>query len=188
MAGAVRPSGLALTVVVALLLLPGCSVGPRPYVDVAPPQTAAERAGSRCPRDGFGLGVNLTHIGPGPTPGVLPATFRPNRARLCRVTDAERRVTKGGQRYTVAEETAPVTDELLTVLALPDQGFAPRDHSACGLVYTPPVYFLLVDPEGEAFRPHLPASPCGGPRQEVQRVLDSLPFTSRTTYPVLDPR
>lgn len=160
------------------LVLPGCSLitgpPPLPYLDVTTPRPsdAAERAPARCPRDGVGLGAGNLRLGPGPTPGVLPAGFVPAQVRRCRLGDDVS--TSGPPRSTVDEQTSAVTARLLAALTLPDQAFDPRDEEACAAVYRPPLYLLLLDGRQHAYRPVVPEDPCGDPRAEVVAALDEL--------------
>lgn len=178
-----RVVGVATGAASCALVLSGCSLAgppPLPYLYVRPSIPQASAASVQCPRDGVGLGASGADTGPAATPGTLPATFKAELVRYCQLEDSVKAV--GGLRYPVTEETSPVGSKLLSSLTLPDQKFDPRDHAACGANYTPPVYLLLIDAKKHAYRPYLPASPCGEPRAEVKAAIEGLTPTKVTTY------
>lgn len=177
-----RRARTALLLAALCVLASGCSADALPYLDVSTPRPPAEVADPRCPRDGVGLGAGDMRRGSGPTPGTLPSTFESDRARLCRVSADPVQIPGGGLRYTVHEETSPVGPGLLHALTLPNQQFDPGDHAACAAIYHPPGYLLLIDRSNHAYRPYLPADPCGYPREEVQAALRELTASEVTTY------
>lgn len=77
--------------------------------------------------------------------------------------------------------------QLLQALTLPDQQFDPRDHAACAAIYKPPIYLLLINRTDDAFRPYMPADPCGDPREEIQAALRGLAAPRVTTYTFEEP-
>ena len=166
-----------------VLILSSCSLAGAaslPYLDVRPSIPQASAASSQCPRDGVGLNADGVDAGRVATSGTMPADFRAETVRYCRLGDSAK--TSTGLRYTVTEETSPVDSQLLSSLTLPDQEFDPRDHGACGANYTPPVYLLLVDADQHAYRPYLPADPCSQPRPEVKAAISGLKPTTVKTY------
>lgn len=179
-----QPGRAVLLLTILALASSGCSLVAAPDYpnkDVTHARDVATASDQRCPRDGTGLGASDFWLGPGPTSGTVPADFRPERVRVCRLR-GEPEQTSTGLRYTVAEETSTAEPELLQSLSLADQEFDRRDHAACAANYTPPVYLLLLDRQDHAIRALLPADPCGSPRTEVQEAIQALRPAQVTTY------
>jgi hypothetical protein len=117
--------------------------------------------------------------------GRLPDGFRPVRVVRCRwdPVESSRPEVEDEDEVVIGEDHAPtVTPAFLAALDLPDQTFAPGSHMACAAIATSLSILVLVDAKGHAVVPHLPADPCGNPRDEVVRAENELGLTLHKTY------
>ena len=85
-------------------------------------------------------------------------------------------------RYTFDQSQASVTDELLELLARPDQEFTDR-RTACAAVGQALVVYYLSDARHRAIRPRLPKYPCGT-RPDVAGGPARMPFVTQKTFVV----
>jgi len=111
---------------------------------------------------------------------TVPAGFHPSVVTRCANVASVQRA--GQDRYTFTQSQAPVTDEVLELLARPDQEFTDR-RTACAAVGQTLVVYYLSDARHRTVRPRLPAYPCGT-RPDVADGLAKLPFVKHGTFVV----
>jgi len=185
--------GLALAVA---LLASGCAtssadttaVEPRPAWTVTPKPTAPARiVPARCPNNGAGLFSN----GPQVKPGAPPAGFVAVKAMRCYVTDiGDHRQPEN--RYTIVQESAPMTARLAHALSLPNQ--TPPPPPRVGVHWGCPAdgvgghtMLLLVSASGDAYRPVFPQTFCYRPRPAVGKALSHMNWHTDRTFHITRP-
>ena len=119
----------------------------------------------------FGSPACPTAGNPGPDRGAVPDSFVTAWVLRCSVGFVN--VHEGTETPPVAERADTPADELVAALRRPSD---PRWHGFCTLELVTTPYFMLVDVNGRAVAPEIPADGCGKPHRDVLTALDALPF------------
>ena len=119
----------------------------------------------------FGNPACPTAGNPGPARGAVPDGFVTAWVLRCSVRILN--VHDGAETPSVAERADTPAEELVAALRRPSD---PRWHGFCSTELVTSPYFMLVDANGRAVAPAIPADGCGKPHHDVLTALDMLPF------------
>ncbi|RYY09031.1 MAG: hypothetical protein EON55_19200 [Alphaproteobacteria bacterium] len=150
--------------------------------DVRADRSAASLVAPSCPTTGAELRPWTSGDSTGVNVGSIPTDFFPRSVLICGMDrEASGEGEAGG--WTVTTSEAPVSDDFLSALELPDQVFWFDSRGACTADAEAPLNLLLLDAQRQAVRPAVPVGPCGKIRPEVRKAIAAAPLvvTSRLT-------